>query len=169
MSQTPATTPALLSLPSFRPVMCQAVGNQACCAATSADVWIIDDDLLASFRTGQVIRQQRFAEQVCTFTQVSYALERLNQVLRSDPAQLPRLILLDIHMPSLNEWDFLDAYAKLPAIIRQRVALYVLSGSIEPAEQLTTKRYQDVRGFMAKPLSAEDLQAIQEQTNWPRD
>jgi CheY-like chemotaxis protein len=88
-------------------------------------------------------------------------VDRLDYVLRTAPAKLPRLILIDIHMTYPNGQCFLDAHAQLPAALRQHVAVYVLSDSLETVDQLQAARYEHVRGFMAKPLSAEDLQAIQ--------
>lgn len=121
-------------------------------------MWLIDDDELANFLAEKTLKLSRFATQVFIFTTIESALYFLNQVKESDALSFPDYIFLDINMPGLDGWHFLDSFAELPAEQKEKCSLYMLSSSIDKADRLRTEQHADASGFISKPLTAEELE-----------
>ena len=65
------------------------------------------------------------------------------------------MILIDINMPVMNGWEFIEAYEALA--IEHKVDMYILSSSVYENDIEKTKSYKAVKGFISKPLSMERL------------
>ena len=77
-------------------------------------VLIIDDDPLTLFVTQRLMKNSDFTEQVTTFMSCSDALLYLeNNLIAKSSEAIPQIILLDINMPGLNGWDFMDRFAQM--------------------------------------------------------
>ena len=95
-------------------------------------------------------------------TNGSMAIEYLQELIAGNEV-LPHLILIDINMPVLNGWEFLDAYEKLG--IQTEIDMYMLSSSVYENDIEKAKTYKTVKGFISKPLSIERLVELFEGKN----
>ncbi|RZM28582.1 MAG: response regulator, partial [Pedobacter sp.] len=75
--------------------------------------------------------------------------------LQTQQQTLPNLILIDINMPVLNGWEFLEAYEKMNTT--QKIDMYMLSSSVYENDIEKAKTYKTVKGFISKPLSINRL------------
>ena len=94
--------------------------------------------------------------EVVGFTHAQAALDHL----RDTPDHGVGLILLDINMPVMNGFDFLEAFEQLPPAQRQGTVVAMLSSSSDPADRRRAEAFASVRGYLTKPLdraSAADL------------
>ena len=74
----------------------------------------------------------------------------------------PDLIFLDLNMPKMNGWEFLDEYKNLSIAQKAKVIIVILTTSANPDHIARAKEIQDVTGFTTKPLSKEFLTEILE-------
>jgi CheY-like chemotaxis protein len=81
---------------------------------------------------------------------------------------LPDVIFLDLDMPQLTGWEFLDELESFNAGAKKNVQVHVMSSSIRSADVFLSKKYTCVNSFMTKPLSREVINKIFEQVN-PRN
>ena len=74
------------------------------------------------------------------------------------PAPTAGLIFLDINMPGMNGWEFLEAYKKLPDEQTQKIKILMLTTSNNPDEEKKAVDIPEVKGFIHKPLTLEKLE-----------
>lgn len=125
-------------------------------------VWLIDDDEISNLLTEKTLEINNFSSQVRSFTNAQEALAELKVSTR--PEALPDFIFLDLNMPVLSGWDFLETYRKLSEEVKKNCTLYMLSSSINLADIDKAKLYEDVRDFFHKPLNKMNLAVIKFQT-----
>lgn len=114
--------------------------------------WIVDDDPIARILIEKKMKKKNLGEQVQCFTNGQEALERLQTVHNGDR---PDLIFLDLNMPILDGWEFLDAAQSRIQDAKIRVA--ILSSSISKDDHDKAKKYPCVNCFLNKPLNTDEL------------
>ena len=82
---------------------------------------------------------------------------------------MPDLIFLDLDMPQLTGWEFLDELENLHMTEKNNVQVHIMSSSIRSADVFHSKKYACVNSFMTKPLSRELVNKVCEQATMLRD
>jgi CheY-like chemotaxis protein len=114
-------------------------------------VLLIDDDEPTNFINSYIIQETNCAESIKA---VQSAEEGLRYLSKSVPA--PELIFLDINMPGLSGWDFLEEYKKLPQPQKTSI-IVMLTTSLNPDDQVRARTIHEVSDFRSKNLSPEML------------
>lgn len=123
---------------------------------------IIDDDEINNFICLKNMRDSGFAEHASYCLRGDEGLKELEEALEARPEDLPDVIFLDINMPLMNAWQFLDRYLALQERFPKPVHLFILSSSVYRKDIEKSARYQAVTDYIIKPLSKESLRQIQE-------
>ena len=74
-----------------------------------------------------------------------------------DKSALPDIIFLDISMPIMDGWEFLEEYEQIEAQFEKKIKLYMFSSSISPHDMERAKQFSAVLDFIIKPLSKEKI------------
>lgn len=74
--------------------------------------------------------------------------------------ELPDIIFLDLHMPIMNGWDFLEHFEKAHKKFSKSILVYVISSSIDPNEISQSKKYTFVKDYIIKPMTTVALKKI---------
>jgi len=119
--------------------------------------YIIEDDLITSTITELILKRNTCFDRVQTFSNGQEAFEELAQIARAN-AEVPDLILLDLNMPVMDGWEFLDAFSTLG--LHKHVDVCVLTSSIDPEDIEKSNTYKDVKGYFSKPLDDDILDKI---------
>jgi CheY-like chemotaxis protein len=119
----------------------------------------IDDCPLDQFIFRKILSRYGSSYEVkCTDTCIG-VLSLLSQ-FRLNEDQVPDIILLDIYMPGLNAWDFLDRIKWLYPTLPKPIEIYILSACKYAADVERAKQYPFVKAFMLKPITKEVLQEL---------
>ena len=119
--------------------------------------YLIDDDELALFLARYLIQAEGFAEVIHSFSSAEEALDTLVTLPREE---LPQVIFLDLNMPVMNGWQFLDALAPYENDLLGRCRIYILTSSLALADLEKSRCYRLVDSLIHKPLDRSELQAI---------
>jgi len=122
-------------------------------------VLLIDDNEIDNFVAKKVIEKSGFAEKVITVQSAKNALDYLNTE-NSSKDLLPDIIFLDIGMPEMDGFEFLEEYEKLNKIVVNNCKVLVLSSSLDIDDYNRANRNKLVRKFINKPLSKKLLMEI---------
>lgn len=118
---------------------------------------IIDDDDINIFIIRKIVEKTGFKVNMTSKSNGQLAADYLAEI--ADQQELfPHLILIDINMPVLNGWEFLEAYDRLG--ITHKVDMYMLSSSVYENDIEKAKTYKTIKGFISKPLSIERLSEL---------
>lgn len=131
--------------------------------STLKKVVIIDDDQVNNFVCESIIKNAGFAEEVISYEWAEDAVKDLVQAAQTNPDHFPNLIFLDINMPGMDGWAFLEEYRKLPQQITNQCCLFMLSSAVDRKDIITAKNMLEVKDFFSKPLSPEILNIITEE------
>jgi len=122
-------------------------------------ICVIDDDKIQHFTIEKSIQLQGISKTLLSFLNGEEAIIFLNKNLEN-LSMLPDIIFLDINMPVINGWQFLQQYASIKEEIKKNIKIYVVSSSINENEINMAKANINVSGFLSKPLKPEELRNI---------
>ena len=127
---------------------------------------LVDDDDPTNFLQEKILRLSGCTENIRVFEDALQALDYLSKSLdpeRNGPYyQKPDLILLDINMPRVNGWDFIEEYLKHSENKKDGVIIMMLTTSLNPDDREKAGAIHEISGFYTKPLTLEMLEAILE-------
>lgn len=117
---------------------------------------LVDDDEIFVFLTKMTIEESNIVDMVKVFRNGREAINFLSENSH-DPAQLPEVILLDLSMPVMDGWQFLEEYIVLKPRIGKKIVIYVVSSSISPDDIQKAKNINEVTDYIIKPVTKEHL------------
>lgn len=125
-------------------------------------VMLIDDNEIDNLINQKMIEAANMAKHIYTHTGAKSAIEFLKNIQKLEEISdkvLPELIFLDIDMPLMDGFQFLDEFEKLNESTRTKCSIVMLTSSINPQDVNRSKRY-NVRQYINKPLSQVNLEKI---------
>ena len=120
---------------------------------------LVDDDEATNFINEMVIKKADCAEQVHIAENGQQALDFLQESVGGSYPH-PELIFLDINMPMVNGWEFLEQYKKLDALQKGDIIIVMLTTSFNPYDQTKAEGMKEITGFRNKPLTKDVLNEI---------
>ncbi len=125
------------------------------------NILIIEDDEIAAMLLQYLIEDVLSAQSVVVKENGESAFRYLEDLL-IDPDHFPHLIFLDLNMPLISGYEFMQLYAEKFAVHFPDTKLVVLTSSMMRKDQDLSAKYPFVTGFFNKPLSEEQLQQIKQ-------
>jgi two-component system, chemotaxis family, chemotaxis protein CheY len=119
---------------------------------------IIDDDELFQFTIKRVIKSTELVDKVLQFFDGETALNYFSEKKKFNPI-LPDIIFLDLNMPVMNGWQFLEAFLDLQ-YPKKAITIYICTSSVNPKDIAMYKKYSDVSGYFLKPISKTEIYSI---------
>lgn len=121
-------------------------------------LWVIDDDSIYQMLTKRMVEKSRPGIEVSAFLNGRIAFEEMEHVFSGgDENSLPDVIFLDINMPVMNGWEFLDALQEAGYSDKLSTRIFIVSSSIDKSDFEKAKTYSIVSDYLIKPLSRSDF------------
>ncbi len=123
---------------------------------------VIDDDEIYTYAVKRIIENSQIAAKTLFFPNGELALLFLTEYLYKTES-LPDLILLDINMPVLDGWQFMDEFVHLSPRINKKIIVYIVSSSIDEADFKKARSYEQISDYIVKPVTADKLKKVVEE------
>ncbi len=118
---------------------------------------IIDDDPIFVFGVKKVMELIGFCKSCMVFRDGEEALNNLKAIISANE-KLPDVILLDLNMPVLDGWQFLEEFIKVPC--EKKIIIYIVSSSVDPEDVLRARSYELVSDYIVKPVTIQKLKEV---------
>ncbi|MBD2769077.1 response regulator [Hymenobacter sp. BT664] len=128
------------------------------------DVLLIDDDSIGVFLTERLLKREGFTKNIASYSSAEAALSFLQQ---AEPDHLPQVIFLDLNMPVMDGWDFLEALKPQEEQLLGRCFIYILTSSLAHSDAERIVDFPLVAGLIHKPLDSRQIQAVRTQVEAP--
>ncbi|QIE59472.1 response regulator [Rasiella rasia] len=115
---------------------------------------IVDDDPIFVYGAKRMLELANFCNGFLIFHNGHDALFKLKALIESKE-ELPDLILLDLNMPIMDGWQFLDNFTKIK--VEKEIIIYIVSSSIDPIDIEKSKTYASVSNFVVKPITFDKI------------
>jgi CheY-like chemotaxis protein len=124
---------------------------------------LIDDNEIDNLINQKMIEATGFAEKIVVYSGAKGAIEFLRNIEKLDTKHIPGLIFLDIDMPLMDGFQFLEEFQKLSDIIRESCRIVMLTSSNNPDDIKRSKSNSFVAAYLSKPLSQNALNDLKEE------
>ncbi len=126
---------------------------------SKVNVLLIDDDTIYQFVSCKTLESTGLISKIKVCSNGDEAYKFLEKNMRNTE-ELPDIILLDVNMPVMNGWQFLDSYKYLKPNLAKEIQVFLVTSSMNDQDREFSKRYDCVQDYIVKPLAKEKISEI---------
>lgn len=122
-------------------------------------VCIVDDDEIYQYTVVKVLENFGLAEKIQVFSDGDEAFTFLLDNI-DNPEALPDVILLDINMPIMDGFQFMEEYVKIKPKVGKKIVIYMVSSSVDSVDIERAKSISEISDYIIKPIKPGELRRI---------
>ncbi|TDD98600.1 response regulator [Flavobacterium cellulosilyticum] len=122
----------------------------------------IDDDPITLMLCKMVISKASFSKVIITAKNGEEALQYFDKLIQNNTEnkKIPQLIFLDLNMPVMGGWEFLDHFSTDKYSEYNDIKVIILSSTVDPEDLKNSQKYPMILDFLSKPISKEMLEYV---------
>lgn len=117
---------------------------------------IIDDDPISVFGMKRSMKKVNFSKTIEVYHNGQEAIDGITAMVAAGQ-KIPSVIFLDLNMPIMDGWEFLENFTKIPNTNTDYVTIFIVSSSVNPRDIIRAKEYSIVNNYILKPIQPKDL------------
>lgn len=122
-------------------------------------IMVIDDDNDYSFLTKRILQRAGVGKIIITASNGLEAVRLLKNISSREEEKMPELILLDLKMPIMDGFEFLEEATKMPQLNFNQTRIYITTSSVLPKDKEKAYNYP-IAGFIPKPITKDALRTL---------
>lgn len=123
------------------------------------NICVIDDDDIYQFTILKVLESIKLNKKVIFFSDGEEAIDFMTANLLND-TELPDVIFLDINMPIMDGFQFMEEYVKIKPELNKKITIYMVSSSVDAVDIERAKSISDISDYIIKPIEPKQLKKI---------
>ncbi len=124
------------------------------------NILLVDDDTVNNFIVVNTLNKLDITDNVDSVLNGLEGIEYLKAKIESNKALIPSVIFLDINMPVMDGWEFLEEFELLPEEVKDNCNIYMVSSSVYEDDIAKSRQYKSVKDFISKPLMRDKILEI---------
>lgn len=122
---------------------------------------IIDDDTVYVNLVKRIIEAKHLCQNLLVFENGKEALSYFEAILcNMNEESIPEIIFLDLNMPVMDGWEFLEKFITIKNNFGKVITLYIVSSSINPLDIKKAKSINGIKDYLVKPVTIGELESI---------
>lgn len=122
-------------------------------------ICLIDDDKIYQFTAKKILESTGLSQDILPFYNGEEAMDFIAANIRSANL-LPDIIFLDINMPVMDGWQFLESFKKIYTQLPKPITIYMVSSSVDDYDIRKSKEYAEVIDYVIKPINRERFEQL---------
>ena len=120
-------------------------------------ICIIDDDEIYQFLLTNIINSNKLAEEIITLSNGEKAIQYLSNN-RAIDENIPDVIFLDVNMPIMDGWQFIEEYAGIKKEIKKKIVIIMFSSSLNLIDIERARKINEISDYIVKLIKLEDIE-----------
>lgn len=120
---------------------------------------IVDDDDIYQFTTSLLLKKTDLVNKIIVFSNGLKAINFLKDEM-GNKENIPDVLFLDINMPVMDGWEFLEEYLLIKSMMPKTVVIYMVSSSVDEKDVLKAKSISALSGYLVKPISSQNIMEV---------
>lgn len=123
------------------------------------NICIVDDDDIYQFTAIKTLESLQLSKKIIVFSDGEEAINFMLDNLDKEQ-ELPDVIFLDINMPIMDGFQFMEEYVKIKPNLEKKITIYMVSSSVDPVDVEKAKNISDISDYIIKPIKPGELKSI---------
>ena len=121
------------------------------------NILLVEDDTVNNFIVINTLNKLAITENIDSVLNGLDGIEYLKAKIETNKELIPSVIFLDINMPIMDGWEFLEEFELFSEEVKNHCNIYMVSSSVYEEDILKSKQYKSVIDFISKPLMSDKI------------